>query len=224
MRRRGGGRVRRPGGDGRIGFGASRGATRSRGRCRASGARVPAGAAVDPLVSMPSIVGTRGESGDDLARCAGLSRCAGFELHAWHHGRGGVGAKADRMAWLVGDRGVYYGHLDVAGHDPRAADTVLQNHSLVPFPHGVSDGESDGSVPLSMAPTRHHVLVAYARRLVAVNAVTGDLALDLDPVDAVNKFSRQQVQAQVQAQAQAQAGDTPGPTSGRRRTPVTTRA
>ena len=171
----------------------------------------PRGGGVDPLVSMPSIVGTRGESGDDLARCAGLNgRCAGFELHAWHHGRGGVGAKADRMAWLVGDRGVYYGHLDVAGHDPRAADTVLQNHSLVPFPHGVSDGESDGSVPLSMAPTRHHVLVAYARRLVAVNAVTGDLALDLDPVDAVNKFSRQQVQAQVQAQAQAQAGDTPG--------------
>ena len=131
----------------------------------------------------------------------------GFELHAWHHGRGGVAAKADRMAWLVGGCGVYYGHLDVAGHDPRAADTVLQNHSLVPFPHGcrTAGSQSDGA-PLSMAPTRHHVLVAFERRLVAVNAVTGDLALDLDPVDAVNRSCRRQVQAQAQAQAQAQGG------------------
>ena len=141
----------------------------------------------------------------------GESNARGFELHAWHHGRGGVGARADRMAWLVGGCGVYYGHLDVAGHDPRAADTVLQNHSLVPFPHGAC-GESDGA-PLSMAPTRHHVLVAFARRLVAVNAVTGDLALDLDPVEAVNRAGggvRVQAQAQVHAQAQAKAGDTPG--------------
>ena len=159
----------------------------------------PRGGGVDPLVSMPSM-GSRGES-----------NARGFELHAWHHGRGGVGARADRMAWLVGGCGVYYGHLDVAGHDPRAADTVLQNHSLVPFPHGAC-GESDGA-PLSMAPTRHHVLVAFARRLVAVNAVTGDLALDLDPVEAVNRAGggvRVQAQAQVQVQAQAKAGDTPG--------------
>lgn len=172
----------------------------------------PRGGGIDPLVSMPSMGIPFGDVPAEFDRSSSVR---GFELHAWHHGRGGVAAKADRMAWLVGGCGVYYGHLDVAGHDPRAADTVLQNHSLVPFPPGCYDAagsQSDGA-PLSMAPTRHHVLVAFERRLVAVNAVTGDLALDLDPVDAVNRAAvgvraQAQVQAQAQAQAQVNAGDT----------------
>jgi hypothetical protein len=103
------------------------------------------------------------------------------------------------MAWLVGP-GVYYGHLELEGLEPDAADTVLDNHSLIPFPSessgrlggdgggggggggvggysggGGGGGEGDVS-PLSMAATAHHVLVLFPTHIVAVNVVTGDVA------------------------------------------------
>ena len=141
------------------------------------GGRGPRGGGIDPIVSMPTGMGGRDRS----------------ELHAWSHDRGGAGVSPDRVAWLVPHYGVYYGHLDVTGCDPSAADTVLQNHSLVPFPPDlrveVGTG-SEFSSPRSMAPTRHHVLAAFKKRLVAVNAVTGNLAAELNPHDVVTTFAR----------------------------------
>ena len=141
------------------------------------GGRGPRGGGIDPIVSMPTGMGGRDRS----------------ELHAWSHDRGGAGVSPDRVAWLVPHYGVYYGHLDVTGCDPSAADTVLQNHSLVPFPPGLRVEVGTGSEftsPRSMAPTRHHVLAAFKKRLVAVNAVTGNLAAELNPHDVVATFAR----------------------------------
>ena len=141
------------------------------------GGRGPRGGGIDPIVSMPTGMGGRDRS----------------ELHAWSHDRGGAGVSPDRVAWLVPHYGVYYGHLDVTGCDPSAADTVLQNHSLVPFPPDLRvevGAGSEFSSPRSMAPTRHHVLAAFKKRLVAVNAVTGNLAAELNPHDVVATFAR----------------------------------
>ena len=103
----------------------------------------------------------------------------------------------DRMAWLAGP-GVYFGHLELEGLEPGAADTVLDNHSLIPFPEestgsggggggggayggrglygGGGGGVGVGVPPLSMAATAHHVMVLFPSHIVAVNVVTGDVA------------------------------------------------
>ena len=105
------------------------------------------------------------------------------ELHVWRDAKGR--RAPDRFAWLVAG-GVYRGHLAPEDAEPGAADRVLDNHSLVPFPPPPMDGTLDGTLeeallrhPLSVAATNHHVLSLFPSTAEAVNVVTGDPA---DPV------------------------------------------
>ena len=130
------------------------------------GGKGPRGGGVEALVEMPV-------------------EASHAELHVWGRDSGGTTRHPpDRMAWLVGP-GVYYGHLELEGLEAVAADTVLDNHSLIPFPQegggfagltGAGAGGEMGVPPLSMAATAHHVLVLFPSHIVAVNVVTGDVA------------------------------------------------
>ena len=130
---------------------------------RGSGGRGPGGGGAEALVTMP----------EDAPRS---------ELHVWRDAKGR--RAPDRFAWLVAG-GVYRGHLAPEDAEPDAADRVLDNHSLVPFPPPPMDGTLDGTPsalsrhPLSVAATNHHVLSLFPSTAEAVNVVTGDPA---DPV------------------------------------------
>ena len=132
---------------------------------RGSGGRGPGGGGPEALVTMP----------EDAPRS---------ELHVWRDAKGR--RAPDRFAWLVAG-GVYRGHLAPEDAEPGAADRVLDNHSLVPFPPPPRDGTLDGTSedalsrhPLSVAATNHHVLSLFPSTAEAVNVVTGD------PVDPVS--------------------------------------